>query len=978
MFFASDLFAQTSVVRGAVTDLNGEAIIGVNILVKGTTNGVITDISGNYTLSNVRPNDVIVFSYIGFVTQEIRYSGQGTINLTMSENVELLDEVVVIGYGTLTRRELSSSIVQVNRENFLQGAVNNPMEMLQGRVAGLSVNLTSPANPNASIDDVLQIRGAGSLRASNAPLIIVDGMLGASYEALSPQDIESVTVLKDAGSAAIYGTRGANGVIIITTKSGSREGQTRITYDSWVGMNYFKDPPRVLTAAEFREKGRLGPTADMGYSTDWWDLMMRNGPSIDNNQYLSIDGGTRNGSYGLSLNYRNATGADPISEREEYGGRLQVQQRFLNNLLEVNSSLAYRRTTQIRANTGWGRALTINPTMPVYNEDGSFYQPTDVTNASQPYAELMSRDIRRENNRMQFFGEAKFHVFRQANQSLNLGFNYSVDFNIEDRYEYRNSQSSDSFWNAQRGGNAFRENRRNWTNRAELLATYHLNLMDDHDFRVVAGYSYDEFNFEMFNAQNYDFAFDRFLWNNLSSGTYLAAGNASMSSDKNLSKLIGAFGRINYNYKNLLIASASYRREGSTKFGEGRKWGDFYAGSLAFEMTRLSFMDEYSFINTLKPRISYGVTGRSDFEPYQAMQTYEYSTSSGRQTRVYYMDGEWVRGFRPAVNANPLLGWEKAIITNVGIDVSLYNRLRVSFEYYNRESRDLLWRYTAPQPPFLHNQILVNVGSIRNKGVEFTIDGDILKDTPLKWTSGIVAGTSKTHLTKLSSDIYQLAFISLASTGGTGSSDHHFRVMEGGMIGEFWALEWTGNIDEAGNMYVYNADGEEILMSAARSSDKRHLGKTGAPKLDLSWNNSFRYGSFDLNIFWRGAFGHYIYNGMKSSMGLEGVGNTNILLSAYDTKLKHPGGLTSSYFLEKGDYFKLDNITLGYNFRPRPNNYLENLRFYVTARNIATITGYTGNDPSIVRITGLEPGIDNSGVYPQALSITFGLTMRLK
>ena len=974
MICASSLFAQTQTISGTVTDTYGETVIGASVLVKGTNNGTITDVAGNYTVSNLRENDVLVFSFIGYVTQEVRYTGQRTLNVIMNENVEVLDEVVVIGYGTLSRREISSSIVQVNRENFVQGATSNPMEMLQGKVAGLTVHNTQPGNPNAN-ETRLQIRGAASLTASNDPLVIIDGILGASLNSISNQDIESITVLKDAASAAIYGTRGANGVILVTTKRGlEREGQTRVTYDSWIGLDAFKAGPRVLTPEEFRAKDR---DADFGASTNWRDLIMRDGPSYDVNQYVSLDGNMRNGSYGASVNYRKSTGADWVTDREEVGSRLNFQQRALNNLLELNTSLTYRKTTSNSGNAGWGSALTTNPTMPVYNDDGSFYQPTSPTGATQPYAQLSLLDDKSNIMRIMAFWEAKAHILKQANQSLNVSLSYSIDHNATDRYEYWPSTSSDSYWNGYTG-RASRSSNKNWRNRAELVGNYFLNF-NGHDFKVVVGYNYDEYNEERFSAGNTNFTFDQFLWNDLGSGTYLRDGRASMSTSKTKTKLIGVFGRISYNWQNLLFATASYRHEGSTKFGRDSKWGDFYAGSLAFEVANLSFMKDYPSVNSLKPRISYGVTGRSDFDPYLSLQTYGSSSTSSNNSRQYYMDGRWYVGFRPSVNANSFLAWEKAIVTNAGIDLSLFRRLRVSFEWFERQSKDLLYRYTAPQPPFLYDNIMVNVGTIRNRGVEFTIDGDILTKTPLKWTSGIVAGNGVTHLTKLSDDVFQASWLNLGSTGGTGSQDYHFRVMEGGMIGEYWILEWTGNIDDNGNMYVYNADGNEILMGAARSTDKRHLGKTGVPKLDLSWNNTFRYKNFDLNMFWRGAFGFYLYNGLKSGMGLVGGGQSNLLLSAYDTKLKYAGGITSSYFLEKGDYWKLDNVALGYNFRPKANNYLENLRVYVSARNIATFTGYTGNDPSFIRVTGLTPGTgDGGGTYPQAVTYTIGLTLRLK
>lgn len=965
LFLSGSLYAQVGTLRGTVVDDTGETIIGATVLVKGTSNGTVTNAMGEFSISNVKQNDVIQFSYVGFKDREIVYTGQQNLNVTLSENVEALDEVVVVGYGSLSKREVSSSIVQVNRSDFQQGSMSNPMEMLQGKVAGLSVNLTSQANPNADLGNALQIRGAASLSASNSPLIIIDGIAGGDYLSLSPQDIESITVLKDAGSASIYGTRGANGVILITTRRGTaREGTSRITYDSWFGMNVAKPKPDILTPEEFRERGR---DTDLGASTDWWDLLKRDF-SYDTNQYLAVDGTTKNGFYGASINYRKVTGLDIVTDRQEYGGRFTIQQRGLDNWLEFNATLNARKVKEQNGNTSWGGSLTANPTMPVWDEStGNYYQPTTTTGASNIKGNIDLTD--RQGDRTYLLGSAelKLHLLKQANQSLNVSLNHSLNFRDFDYYEYLPSNSSDSYWNGYKG-NAHRRDRKWWTNRTELLGNYTLSL-EDHDFKVVVGYNYEESNYENFEARNYNFAFDQTKWNDLGSGTYLKDGKAELGTYKNSSKLIGVFGRINYNWKNLLMASASYRYEGSSKFGVNNKWGNFVAGSLAWEMANMSFMKDVEMVDMLKPRVSYGVTGRSDFDPYLSQQNYK---SEGQ----YYMDDSWVTGFAPAVNANPSLAWEKAIVTNIGLDFSLWNRLRGSIEYYDRQSKDLLYRYTAPQPPFVYESILVNVGTIQNQGFELSLDGDILTKTPLKWTSGIILSNGVTKLKKLSNDVFEASYLNLGLKGGPGTSEYYYRVEEGGKIGQFYGLK-TAGVDANGNMEVYNRNNEVIPIGDAKNEDKQFIGN-GSPKFFLSWNNTLRYKQFDLNLFWRGAFGFDIYNERLYGMGLEGCGTSNVLSSAYDTELKHPGGLISSYFLENGNFFKLENVTLGYNFKPRENKLMDNMRVYLSAKNLITLTNYSGNDPSIVSVNGLEPGRDNSGAYPQAMVFTLGVTINFK
>ena len=961
----TNLFAQQGVIRGTVIDTDGVPVIGANVLVKGTTHGTVTDIDGHYMLSDVVPSSTLVFSYIGYIDEEIVYDGQSRIDVTLVEDIQSLDEVVVVGYGSLNRRELSSSIVQVDRDNFQPGAVGNPMELLTGKVAGLNVNNTASADPNSGSS--LQIRGATSISASNDPLIVIDGVTGGNIRNLSPQDIESMTVLKDAASAAIYGTRGANGVILITTKKGGREpGKAQVTYDSWFGVNLAHSPRTVLTPDEFR-RSRRG--TDYGHNTVWYDLLVRDF-SYDNNQYLSINGSTQNGHYGASFNYKKATGIDIKSEREEYAGRFVLEQRMLNNRLQINGSLNARRVNEEWGNTGmFDTALNMNPTMPVYNEDGTYYQPTSPTGARNPVAEV--REIDNNGQRLYVLGtaEARLNIIQQDNQLLNTSLAYSLHYDDLKQQYYTPSTSGESYW----GGYSGRANvqyQKWYTNRLEWLFNYSLDL-NDHSIKAVAGYSYEESHWERLQASNNDFVFDNIKWHDLGSGSFLTDGKASMGTGASLSKLIGVFGRVNYNWKNLLMASVSLRHEGSTKFGKDHKWGSFPSASLAWELANMSFMEDASgIVQSLKPRISYGVTGRSDFGAYQSLATY---STRGQ----YFIDGEWVNGYAPSNNANPLLGWEKSISTNIGIDFVLWNRLRGSIDYFDRQSKDLLYNYTAPQPPFVYPDILVNVGTTQNRGIEIALDADIFRNTPVKWTSGINYSYGTTTLKQLSNDIYEASYLELYLKPGVGTSEYFFRVQEGGKIGQFYGYEFAGIQD--GRMMVYDNDNNPVPVGDATPEFKRYIGN-GTPTSYLSWNNTLRYKSFDLNFSFRGAFGFDIFNMGTYGMGLKGAGTDNVYRTAYTdhNDMSTGGGVISSFFLEKGDYLKLENVTFGYNYSPKPNEYISNARFFLSAKNLFTLTGYSGNDPSIVRVNGIEPGVDSNSSYPTATQISVGVTLNFR
>ncbi len=967
LWMPSYAYAATIDVSGTVTDATGEPLIGVSVTLKDKAVGVATDIDGRYAIPGVADNATLVFSYVGFRAQEIKVNGRSTIDVQMQEDSELLDEVVVVGYGSLSRKELSSSIVQINKDDFQQGAMNNAMEMLTGKVAGLNVSTTAAADPNGSSN--LQVRGATSISAGNGPLVVIDGVAGGDIRTLAPQDIESMSVLKDAASAAIYGTRGANGVILITTKKGTGEaGLPVITYDSYAALAFAKDRPEVLSPDEWRRSRRGN---DYGYSTDWYDLITRK-TSYDTNQYLSIDGSLNNGGYySASLNYKRANGLDIVSKREEFGGRAAVSANALDSHLRITATLNARKVKEDWGDNGmFDTALGMNPTLPVYNEDGTFYQPTSPTDIKNPVQQLLVNTS--QGNRTYILGTAdvKYNIWNNDKHSVSTTLSYSYNYNDLKSDYYTPSTSGESYWNGY-AGRASIKYEKWWTNRLEWIANYGFNT-PDHDVKFVAGYTYERSNWEQMFEQNNNFTFDNMLWHGIGSGSYLTEGKAQMYAGKSESTLIGFFGRVNYNWRSMIIASASLRYEGSTKFGDDNKWGYFPAASIAWEIARAPFMEGYSDkIQSLKPRFSYGVTGRSDFDAYRSLATY---TSSGN----YLIDGNWVTGYRPSVNANPKLGWEKSTSANYGIDFMFFNRLYGSVEYFDRRSQDLLYNYTAPQPPFIYSTILVNVGTTKNTGVELTLTGDVFVDTPVKWTTGVNYSYGTTKLTKLSNDVYQASYLDLYQKPGVGISEYFFRVAEGGKIGQFYGYEYAG-YDEDHNMLIYNAEGEKVPASSADPSDKKYIGN-GAPSHFLTWNNTLRWNNFDLGVMFTGAFGFDIFNMRRYGMGLIGSGQDNVLRSAYldDRDVHTGGGVISSYFLEKGDYFKLENVTLGYTIPFKNRRLVDSLRVYLSAKNLFTLTKYSGNDPSIVTSTGITPGVDSNSAYPSATQVALGVTFRFR
>ncbi|MBR1794312.1 MAG: SusC/RagA family TonB-linked outer membrane protein [Bacteroidales bacterium] len=948
-------------VKGVVEDAQGP-VIGATVLQQGTTNGTTTGLDGDFMLRVPDADAIVEISCIGYATQVFKAS-EVPARILLAEDTEFLDEVVVIGYGTLSKKEVSASIVQVDSKDFFRGTTNNPMTMLTGKVAGLNVVTSQGSNPNSGSD--YQIRGATSLQAGNGPLVVIDGVPGGEIRSLAPQDIESMTVLKDAASASIYGTAGANGVILVTTKKGSKDeaGTAHVTYDGAFNVNFVKDPIAVLTPEEW-VRSRRG--TDYGARTDWYNALLRDF-SYGHSHYVGVDGSTAKGSYNASVSYKNSLGVDLVDAREEFGARAAVEQRLIKDILQLNISLNARRVNEEYGNDGsFGTALTINPTFPIYNEDGSYYQPTAPTNATNPVEAMLNKTANGQRLYTTGAVSLKANFIKTDVHNLSSTVTYSLDYNDYKSNNYTPIESHDKYWNGYEG-TASLSYSKSWRNQLEWLFNYSFHS-GEHHLNAVAGYSYQDFNSESMNMTNRGFTYDSILWNDIGAGTARTENPAqtSMGSGKSLSKVIALLGRVNYNWNNTLFASLSLRHEGATNFGVNNKWGNFPAASIAWEMANMDFMQGARWITSLKPRVSYGVTGRRGGSNV-SRPTYG---SHGQ----YYMDGEWVKGYRPATNANPDLRWEKLVAVNAGIDFVLFNnRLRGSLDLYDRRSPDLLYNYTAPQPPFIHSSILVNVGETQNLGAELSLDGDIIMKKDFSWTSGINASTGYSKIRTLSNQIYGASYIDMLGTGGLGQTSYYYRYTEGSRIGTLYGYEAAG-VNEYGDMMVYDNDGNVITAASANAAFKRYIGNT-IPKLFLSWNNTFRYKNFDLNIFMNGAFGHMIYNNRRAG-NLQSSGNANVFRTAYtrDKDVREYGGVVTSYFLEHGDFMKIQNVSLGYTLTPK-SEIIRSLRVFLTATDLYTITGYTGTDPALLSTNGLTPGVDNGTGYPETRVVTLGATV---
>lgn len=951
----TNITQQNKTVTGTVVDTNGIPIIGANVVVKGTTHGNITDADGKFTIENVPENTILQISYIGYKTLDVAVRNKSKVEVTLEEDSENLQEVIVVGYGSTVKKDLTTAVTSVKSKDFLQGASNSPLQMIDGKVAGVSVSNTAAADPNASPS--IQVRGASSLKAGNGPLIVIDGMPGGDLRNLAQQDIESITVLKDGSAAAIYGSRGANGVILVQTKQG-KAGKVSITYDGYAEHDFVAAQPEILSPEEF-VANNIGK--DYGSRTNWYDELL-NKNNFGQNHNLALSGGSESTIFRISANYRSKEGLDIATDRKEYGLRASFKQTTLEGLLEVTGNISYRYADEDYTDYGsFKQAVELNPT---YSKD----EMDAFRNNFDSYNPIFNL-TRRENGATQEYLTTDFNIKLNILKNLNTELKLGRQGHDKKQREYYFKDHRESINNS-RNGRARLENEKWVDYTLEWLGNYSLDI-DQHHLKVMGGYSYQEFNWEKFNAENMNFPTDAFLYNNLGAGDYNKAdGRLGMESDKNKEKTIAFLGRVNYDFDNTFLFTGSIRYEGNTKFGTDHKWGAFPAASAAWRVSRLSFFEDSQTVNDLKLRFSYGQTGRSGFDKYISLAKY---TGYGWMPNS---EGKWVQVYGPGNNPNRDLSWEKQISYNLGIDYTLFNsRLSGSLDLFIREGKDVIGEYQVPVPPYLHEKIMTNVGTTSSKGFELQINWDAVQTDKFTYSTNATLAYTKSKLKSFSNEKYELGYMEgdgLPSPGNPGPCQ---RLQDGIEIGSFYGYRYAG-VDEDGNIMVYKGGekgGETLRGRDAGEADRTYIGN-GTPKWEMAWGNTFTYKGFDLSLYFRGRFDYQILNQYQMYYGLQGVTGINKLTSAYKENAHIKGEkIMCDYFLENGNYLKLDNITLGWT--PKLNTkWISNLRIYATMKNVFTITKYSGGmDPSSVDVTGLWAGRGSMDLYPTARNVSFGV-----
>lgn len=963
-------------VQGTVTDASGEPLIGVNVRTSSSKAGAVTDMDGNYTIE-VSPKATLVFSYVGFESLTEAVKGRKKINVTMKEDAGVLNEVVVIGYGTMDKKELTSAISHVGEKDFLTISSLDPSMMIQGKVAGVSITNTGAGDPNNQAS--IQIRGVSSRSAGLGPLIVIDGVPGGNLTNINPNDIASFDVLKDGAASAIYGTRGSNGVIVVTTKKGSKDGSLHTSYSGMCSWDVMIKDLKMMSAQDYRDV-RLGwgdSGVDLGGNVDWLDAVSRTG--FTQQHTLTLSGGNEKSNYRVSADYRDAKGIDLRSRRQEYGGRASIMHTTKGGLFTITANIAPRIIYRDQADWSvFKDAIEANPTTPLMDPENPirYYNFQGQVAGSNPVERQLLETDHGDTKLLDWDGTVKLNLLPLLMKDGKGNHNLSTQIMFADhQYDNNNSwfrpSTSTIAINNGRDGEASRSYSKERQYVAEWLANY-MGSFGKHNVKGMLGYSYQYSQYSGLNAENKDFPNDALGPDNLGSGEYVKdEGEVGMGSYKNDAKLIAFFGRVSYDYDGKYLFTASLRHEGSSKFGANHKWGNFPAVSAGWRISQEKFMKNIKWISDLKIRGDYGVTGNQDFGSYKSLNT---MTGFG----YYIYNGKYFQVWGPAKNVNPDLRWEKAKNWNIGIDFSLFkNRFYGSLNYFNRKTEDLLGDYKVSVPPYLFDNTFVNVGTMKNYGFEFDLNLKAVNTKDFSYDLSFVGTTMQNKFVDFSnSEFVGQDYYDVVSTSDPYPFYNLQRIEKGQSLGNFYMWKYAGHTTD-GEWLVYDKDGEIIRASQATAADRVKVGN-GMPKFTMSSSHNFRYKNIDLSLFFRGAFGYDIFNIHDFYYGTRNF-TGNRLQKAYGKNFQISGNsnpVVCDYFLEKGDYLKLDMVTLGYTFDLSKCRFLDRVRLYGTVKNVFTLTKFSGVDPSNYQVNGLTPGAQGSRDYfPSTRQFILGMTV---
>lgn len=966
LIVSTGLMAQ-NMVTGKVTDAtDGSGLPGVSVMVQGTTRGVQSDINGSYEVE-ANNGETLVFSFVGYTSQSINVNAS-VINVNLSQDNTQLQDVVVVGYGTQKRKEVSGTVTSLGSREFVSGVVTNPLAAAQGKVAGLVITQAS-GDPNAT--PTVRLRGTGSLNASSSPLYVVDGVIGVPIENIAPQDIASMDVLRDASAAAIYGARAANGVIIINTKRG-KSGIPTVDYSGVFGVEQISRRPDLLNASEFRQAAsKYNQTFDdNGANTDWLDVITRDGFSQNHN--LAVSGGSEKSSFRASVGYLEQTGTLIGSSKTRWNGRLNFDAKSMEDKLITKFNVSAQQTDgSFPDQRAVGFAMNMRPTDPVYNADGTYFQIPGTFANFNPLAYLENQANMQSKMDFLFNSQVGYQILPE------LLFNVSGTLRTQtnDNSYYANSVPG-NLLNIVGGNSATRGSYNNYDKLLEVTLNYAKELGDDSRFTLLGGYTYQDVINSGFSASNNNFLTDLFGANNLGAGLGIRSNPNLLQSYKNQFKLVSFIGRATYTLQDKYFATVNIRRDGSTKFGDNNKWGLFPSVSVGWNISDESFMQGSSFDN-LKLRVNWGRTGNSEgIAPLLSKSFYGASGS--------YFDGS-AGDFLPAYviqsNPNPNLKWEVNENYGAGLDFSIAKgKLTGSIDYYTRKTNDLLYTVNVPQEEgYVYPTMLVNIGSVQNQGVEITGTYQFLENQDWSIYSTLAASFNQNKVLSLKNDLFAAPDqVFLSTSLGSfirGTSNVNFSVLQAGYsIGEFYGAK-VDRIE--GGKYVFkdlNGDGSVDPTAG----DRTYLGNPN-PLFVGSLTTNVRYKQFDLQFMLNANLGAKIMNTNNLLLGRQDgrLAESGALVSALTSEVNDPTTISMDYYVESGDFLRLGNATLGYNI-PLNSKAFRSARVFFAGNNLFILTKYTGVDPEVsqnLAIGAAAPGIDVRETYYKTRAMSIGVNL---
>ncbi|MEO6176307.1 MAG: TonB-dependent receptor [Flavobacterium circumlabens] len=987
--FSINTWAQKTEVSGVILDDKGIPLPAVNVLEKGTTNTVTTDFDGKFKISASNKNATLILSYIGFDDQTLKLDGTKTnYSIKLQPNTTNLEQVVVVGYGKGSRKNLTTSVTSIKGEELNRGAISDVGQLLQGKVSGL--NISSSGDPTKTASVVL--RGASTLNSSQGPFYVIDGIPGVDISVISPDDIASIDVLKDAAATAIYGNRGANGVIMVTTKKGSK-GKTQIAYNGYVGWEEVSNNLDMMNADQLRAfttKNNLNftPENDKGAKTNWQKEILRSGRAASSSHNLSMSGGGDHGNYTASITSLNKEGVMLKSDFSRIIARLSVEQFAFDDKVKfglnvTNSSTKYQNVPQ--RNTVLLQAASYLPVSPVRNADGSFFENFTSPGYFNPVAliEHGTDETKTDNLVGNLTAEVKLpfgftYNLNVAHQRLTASHgefydSYYSQYNSANFYNNPDPPLTKTLVNFGINGSALRNSYETRNNIIESFLTWDKTL-GEHKIKAVAGYSWQENTLgDGFQATTTNFPVNNVGYNNLALSNYTSVNgyvvNFGDSKAYQKTRLIGEFLRVNYNYKDKYLLQGTIRRDGGSMFGVNNRWGYFPSVGGAWRVDKESFMQNQKIFSDLKFRGSYGVTGNSSgFNAYTAQFI---SGSLG----TFYYNGQQIGAYGPNQAANPDLKWEKTATANIGVDFSILNgKITGSVDVYDKKTTDMIFNYSVNPVLVPVGTIVANGGAMSNKGIELSLGAAIIKSADFSWSTNLNLASNKNKIVKLTNPFFiggdSIRRVQPDGGGQTGSTLQIFK--EGRPLGQFFTLKYAGK-NENGVSQYYDKNGN-LTTTPLNGVDYHYVG-SAQPQLLLGWGNNFQYKKFDLSIFFRGVFGNKIFNATRADLFRPSTAmTTNILVDAGN---ESPNDLNSykysSRFIEDGSYLRLDNITLGYNFG-KVGRYISSVRIYQTINNLFVITKYSGIDPEVEQ-GGTAPGVDSNNFYPKTRTYMFGLNV---